>query len=204
MDPSSVPPVHPQAEAPTPPLAGEPQPCGQATASMVCGIVGLFTCLPGIAAVILGHIALSRIRKSGNMLTGRGRAIAGLVMGYLVVGFMAMLPVIGILAAIAIPSFMQAKERAQAAMVLNEVRQLDAAKDQYALETQKGSEITPAFGDLTPYLKKDSGLVERQGKDVKGNPYNIGPIGTPPSVSPETREEFRRIISDDGFWGPYS
>ena len=60
---------------------------GLATASLVCGIVAVLTCtaggIPGIAAVICGHLAISRIRQAPVPVTGRGLAIAGLVMGYL-------------------------------------------------------------------------------------------------------------------------
>jgi general secretion pathway protein G len=57
---------------------------GFAITSLVCGILGFFTVgLIGIIAVILGHMGLSRIKKSGGSLSGRGFAIAGLITGYL-------------------------------------------------------------------------------------------------------------------------
>jgi hypothetical protein len=34
--------------------------------------------------VITGHMAQSEIKKSGGMITGKGMATAGLIMGYLV------------------------------------------------------------------------------------------------------------------------
>ena len=66
-----------------------PQRCGLAVASLILGIVGL--CLPaGIAAVICGHVAKSRIRKSAGALTGLGMAQAGLIIGYI---WICMLPI---------------------------------------------------------------------------------------------------------------
>jgi hypothetical protein len=60
---------------------------GLAIASMVCGIVGYVTCyfvgILGIPAVICGHMALSQIQNSAVPMSGRGMAIAGLVLGYL-------------------------------------------------------------------------------------------------------------------------
>lgn len=56
---------------------------GWATASLVCGILGLCTGIAAIAAVICGHVALSEINKSNNFIQGRGLAIAGLVLGYI-------------------------------------------------------------------------------------------------------------------------
>jgi hypothetical protein len=75
----------------TPPGAGPAAPfvtgkptSGLAIASLICGVAGLVSCLlPGIAAVICGHMALNRIEAADSKLDGRGMAIAGLVLGYL-------------------------------------------------------------------------------------------------------------------------
>ncbi|MGC1167958.1 MAG: DUF4190 domain-containing protein, partial [Candidatus Acidiferrales bacterium] len=70
---------------------------GKAIASLICGIFTLF--LPAsIAAIILGHLSLSEIRKSAGRLGGRGVASAGLVLGY---AGIALIPFILIIAAIA-------------------------------------------------------------------------------------------------------
>jgi hypothetical protein len=71
------PPVHPGSyDAPVPTS-------GLAIASLVCGIVGIVTCfLPGIAAVICGHMALKQMAAPNAQVTGRGMAVAGLVLGY--------------------------------------------------------------------------------------------------------------------------
>lgn len=54
----------------------------KAIVSFVFGLLALFT-PAAIVAVILGHLSLSEIKKSGGRLSGRGLAIAGLVLGYL-------------------------------------------------------------------------------------------------------------------------
>lgn len=61
---------------------------GLAVAALVCGILGFFTGLSAIAAVICGHVSLSQLRRTGG--EGRGMAIAGLITGYIVIGFMAL------------------------------------------------------------------------------------------------------------------
>lgn len=73
---------------------------GLAIASMVCGIVGLVTCLifPGIPAVICGHMAMNQIANSRNVVVGRGMAITGLVCGYLCVLMMVSFAVLMIFA----------------------------------------------------------------------------------------------------------
>lgn len=65
----------------------QPQTSGLAITSLIFGILGLCTGLAGIVAVITGHMALSRIRSSNGSVTGRGLAIAGLVLGYISVAF---------------------------------------------------------------------------------------------------------------------
>lgn len=58
---------------------------GWATASFVFGILGLCTGIGAIFAIIFGHIALNTINNAAGQLKGKGLAMAGLVMGYLVV-----------------------------------------------------------------------------------------------------------------------
>lgn len=68
---------------PVPPAA--PKTSGMAIASLVCGLAGLFCCLPAVLAIVFGHVARGQIKRSGGMQTGGGLAMAGLVLGYLVV-----------------------------------------------------------------------------------------------------------------------
>ena len=63
---------------------------GLAVASMICGLVSFLTCfficlsLPcALAAVVLGHISLSRVKKDPANFGGKGFATAGLITGYL-------------------------------------------------------------------------------------------------------------------------
>ena len=63
-----------------------PPASGMAVGSFVCGLLGI-TILPiigSLLAVILGHVALSQIRRSSGRQGGKGLAVAGLVLGYLV------------------------------------------------------------------------------------------------------------------------
>jgi hypothetical protein len=70
-------PYYPQV-APLPPTNG------LALGSMICGIAEIFTLgLAAIPAVILGHLARSQIRQTGER--GDGMAVAGLVLGYLAI-----------------------------------------------------------------------------------------------------------------------
>jgi Domain of unknown function (DUF4190) len=83
-----------------------PPSSGVSTASMVLGIIGLFVSwflfgIPSILAVILGHVGISDTKH--NRRAGRGQAVAGLVLGYLVVvpGLLVTLAVFGMIGAAA-------------------------------------------------------------------------------------------------------
>ena len=130
---AAVPPVVPQAAFPqpgqpaVPTLKMETATCGQATASLILGVLSCgLSCLTSIPAVILGHVALSKIKKSGGLLSGRGLAIAGLIFGYL---NLIALPVIW---AVAIPSFINVQNKAQEMVAMNQGRQVIIALKMYA------------------------------------------------------------------------
>lgn len=60
---------------------------GLAITSLVLGLLGL-CCpiyLPSVAAVVCGHIARGKIKKSGGTLDGGGLALAGLILGYITI-----------------------------------------------------------------------------------------------------------------------
>jgi prepilin-type N-terminal cleavage/methylation domain-containing protein len=77
--------------------------------------------------------------------------------GFTLVEIMIVVAIIGLLAAIAIPNFVKARATAQANACINNLRQIDAAAQQWALEQGKktGDAITYPT-DLTPYIKLNS------------------------------------------------
>lgn len=110
----------------TPPSLGSaPRSCGQSTASMVLGILSFVLCLgplAGIPAIILGHVAHSKIGKSRGTLTGSGKALAGLIMGYVNLGLCL---VIGpIQAAILVPAVQNALLQGRLTVVMNNGRHI--------------------------------------------------------------------------------
>ena len=58
---------------------------------------------------------------------------------------MIVVAIIGLLAAIAIPNFVQARKTSQTNACLNNLRQIDGAKQQWALENGKHSADVPAL-----------------------------------------------------------
>ena len=117
----------PGLSAPTP-SAGPGQTSGKAIASLIFGLFIFFFPF-SIVAVILGHLSLSEIRKSAGRLTGDSMATAGLVLGYLGV---AGVPIILILAAIAIPNLLRAKMAANESSAVASVRTIMTAEISYS------------------------------------------------------------------------
>jgi len=108
---------------------GAQEKSGKATASLVCGLVFFFWPFTAVAAVVLGHLALSDIKKSAGRLAGQGMAVAGLVLGYIE---LALLPFILIIAAIAIPNLLRARMAANEATAVGTLRTYNMAMVTYA------------------------------------------------------------------------
>jgi len=77
--------------------------------------------------------------------------------GFTLVEIMIVVAIIGLLAAIAIPNFVKARATSQANGCINNLRQINAAESQFALEQHKTTGDTFNFpDDLTPYIKMNS------------------------------------------------
>ena len=98
--------------------------------------------------------------------------------GFTLVEIMIVVAIIGLLAAIAVPNFAQARTNARRGTCINNLRLVDAAKEQYALENNKDSTTTPAAADVTPYLK--GGAMPTC---PASGAYTIAAIGTKPTCS---------------------
>ena len=74
---------------------------------------------------------------------------------FTLVEIMIVVAIIGLLAAIAIPNFVRARNKSQANSCINNLRQLDAAKQQWALENKQQDSSVPTAADVQPYLKNN-------------------------------------------------
>jgi prepilin-type N-terminal cleavage/methylation domain-containing protein len=72
--------------------------------------------------------------------------------GFTLVEIMIVVAIIGLLATIAIPNFVRARLTAQKSACINNLRQIDGAKQTWALENRAGQSTVPALANIQPYL----------------------------------------------------
>jgi len=121
--------------------------------------------------------------------------------GFTLVEIMIVVAIIALLAAIAVPGFLRARKRSQASRILNDLRLISSAMDQYAIETNKTSNAPIAVDDWTRYLKKDTAL-EATGTDLFGVAYGPQTVDSLPHVSDSTYNALSDVAPDP-FWSPY-
>jgi competence protein ComGC len=168
---------------PPPPIGNPPtqhaERSGLALASMLLGICGIVLCLgplAGIPAVICGHMAHSRINRSAGAITGSGMALTGLVTGYLSIAWIV---VMAMLAAIAIPNFVKARNQAQYNMCQSNLKAIQGAKEVWKLENKKDDAAIPTDADLFGPAKP----VQNKPVCPAGGSYSLNAVQESPACS---------------------
>ena len=76
--------------------------------------------------------------------------------GFTLVEIMIVVGIIGLLAAVAVPNFIQTRNYSRSSICINNLRLIDAAKEQYALEWSLQAGTATTSTDCTPYLKQNT------------------------------------------------
>jgi prepilin-type N-terminal cleavage/methylation domain-containing protein len=101
--------------------------------------------------------------------------------GFTLVEIMIVVAIIGLLAAIAIPNFVRARATSQKNACINNLRQIDGAKQQWALENHQISTASPGSPSLMPYLGR--GTAGSWPTCPANGTYAIGNVSTAPTCS---------------------
>ena len=121
--------------------------------------------------------------------------------GFTLVEIMIVVAIIALLASIAVPNFLRARKRSQATRILEDLRLLDSATDQYAIETNKISGMHPVFADLKNYIKTGT-VLYTSGADIFGDTYGPFTVDSLPQV-PTSAFTALSDVAPASFWSPY-
>jgi prepilin-type N-terminal cleavage/methylation domain-containing protein len=96
--------------------------------------------------------------------------------GYTLIEVMLVVLMIATLLSIAVPNFIRTREQARAKSCSRNIKYIDGAKEQWAIDNRKNSNDTPSFTDLVgngSYLKATPTCPS-------GGVYTLNPVGTHP------------------------
>jgi len=115
---------------------------------------------------------------------------------FTLVEIMIVVAIIGLLAALAIPGFVKARKQSQGRRIMNDVRQMDAAIDQWALETGQTDGATINSTGAQSYLK-----TPWKTTDLLNNAYALTSVGTSQiAINANTKSSLSGVGID---WGNY-
>ena len=158
------------------------------------GIISITTlgllCVGGIAGIILGVVALGKVKTDPAQYAGRGLAIAGIITSS--ISMLVAIP--GIIAAIAIPGLLKSQQAAQESAAIADVRTIGQAQLLYSVSRGNGEfadlrtlgakgliDTTLASGQKSGYLFT-SEPITAEGLppmfDVTARPATLGRFGT--------------------------
>lgn len=122
--------------------------------------------------------------------------------GFSLIEIILVVAIIAMMIAIIIPGALQSRKHGRAVAVRSELKLLDTALQQYALQTGRQAGASATFGDLKKYLDPNSHLARSNGTDLLGHPFGTFTIGNPVAVPAATADELGGVV-DPAFWADY-
>jgi prepilin-type N-terminal cleavage/methylation domain-containing protein len=115
---------------------------------------------------------------------------------FTLVEIMIVVAIIGLLAALVLPSFLKSRKQSQGRRIINDARQMDAAIDQWAMETSQTDGTAINTASASSYFK-----TAWKTTDLMGNRYRVSIVGTNQiTVSNRTKRALAGVGID---WGHY-
>ncbi|HWQ90964.1 MAG TPA: prepilin-type N-terminal cleavage/methylation domain-containing protein [Clostridia bacterium] len=102
--------------------------------------------------------------------------------GFTLVEVMIVTAIIGLLASIAIPNFVRARTTSQMNACINNLRQIEYAKQLWALENKKVGADEPTWTEIRDYVNQMI-ACPGTGVEVLGSGYNVGNVNTLPTCA---------------------
>ena len=122
--------------------------------------------------------------------------------GFTLIEVILVLGIILMFIVILVPGLVHSSRRNHAKAVRYEMKLLDKALHQYALQTGKKTGAPATFEDLKKYLDPQSRLVKFKGRDSMGNPFGAFVVDTPIKVPAQSARSLDSV-ADPAFWADY-
>jgi prepilin-type N-terminal cleavage/methylation domain-containing protein len=136
---------------------------------------------------------------------GNMKHSSNFIQAFTLVEIMVVVAIIALLASIAVPNFLRARKRSQATRCLEDLRIIDSACDQYAIENNKTTGNSVNWTDVQSYLKTGSVLYNSLGTDIFGNFYGKSGVFSVDNIPKLSSTTYGKLsdVAPLNFWSPY-